>query len=287
MGGTADPTVVTRAIEILGLLLAAAFLWRARRGGWREYAVVALAGFLAEESSMLLYGYYGYANQWALVLDRTPLAVALLWPVVVLSSLSLVRLSPGLGRPAAILWTAALVTWDTLVVEPVATNAGLWWWRDGGYFGVPVLGVLGWGFFAAAAAAVLWNRRRIAAIDFLTLPVVIAALTQAVLAPLAFPAIAYDWTVPLSREGYAWLVGGLAVALVPVAWRLRRRVRVELQHIAFKVAGAAMFFGLLYGLWIAPLVVFCSLVPVPYWFVLELRPIARFVGGALGRRPAR
>ena len=76
-------------------------------------------------------------------------------PPLVLTSLALVRRAPGLGRGATALATAALVAWDTLVIEPVATRAGLWWWKDGGYFGVPVLGVLGWGIFAGAAALVL------------------------------------------------------------------------------------------------------------------------------------
>jgi hypothetical protein len=259
-----DPAV-HRAVEIAGLAVAAAYLWHLRRGdAWREYAVLAVAGLLAEESSMFLYGYYGYGDAWLLQVHRTPLAVALIWPVVVLTSLSLVRRAAGISRAAAAGWTAALVLYDTLVLEPVATGAGLWWWKDGGYFGVPVLGVLGWGIFAAAAAVVLWRSQPARGLRLLLQPLLIVALTQAFLAPLAFPSIADDVTLPISREGYAWGVAALSVLGLPLAWWLRRRVLVAPRHIAFKVAGAAIFFALLYGLWLEPLVGFASLVPLPY-----------------------
>jgi hypothetical protein len=267
-----ESATVVRLVEILGLTVAAAYVYSLRRGGWREYLAVAMGGFLAEESSMLLYGYYGYSEDWLLSLHRTPVAVFLIWPLVILSSLSLVRAAaPELSRAKVALLTSLLVVYETLVIEPTATRAGLWWWKDGGYFGVPVLGVLGWGIFGAAAALVLPRRAPMRGWDLLWRPLLMAALTQAVLAPLAFPSIAWEIRIPLSTDAYAWIVGGLAALLCPVAYALRRRVVITYRDIAVKVAGAAIFFGLIYGLWLEPFVGFCSLVPLPYLVVARLR----------------
>jgi hypothetical protein len=259
-----DPSLVTHLVEAAGLALAAAYLYRGRHGAWREYALVALAGWLAEESSMLLYGYYGYAEEWGVWLHRTPLAVVAIWPMVVLTSLAIVRRAGALPRVWLALLTAGLVVYDTLVMEPVATSLGLWWWRDGSYFGVPVLGLVGWGIFAAATALVLSSRRPIRPADFLWRPVAIAVLTQAILAPLALPSIHLQITLPISEPGYAWGIAILAALLLPVAWRLRGRLNLRLRDIAFKVAGAALFFALIYGFWLEPFVGFCSLLPLPY-----------------------
>lgn len=256
-----DARTIAPVVEVLGVALAALWVWRY---GWREYAVVALAGLYAEESSMLLYEYYGYGDVWTLMLHRTPVAVAAIWPLVVLSSLAVVRRAAARSRVATALATGALVVYDTLVMEPVATAAGLWSWRAGSYFGVPVLGVLGWGIFAAfAAAAVSW-RLPIRAVDLLWRPAAIAALTQAVLAPAAVPSIAWDVRIPLSDDAYAGIVAAVALLLVPAALRLRSRLRLTLSDIAFKVTGAAIFFALIYGYWLVPFVGFCSLVPLPY-----------------------
>jgi hypothetical protein len=259
-----DPSVVTPLVEAAGLGLAAAFVCCGRQGAWREYTVVALAGWLGEESSMLLYGYYGYAPEWVVWLHETPLAVVAIWPMVVLTSLAIARRAGPLPRVGLAFLTAGLVIYDTLVMEPVATRLGLWWWRDGSYFGVPALGVVGWGIFAAAAALVLSLRRPIRSWDLLWRPVVIAVFTQAILAPLAFASLHLEIALPVSESGYAWGIAALGVLLLAVAWRLRKRLDLRFGHIAFKVAGAALFFTLLYGFWLEPFVGFCSLLPLPY-----------------------
>ena len=54
----------------------------------------------------------------------------------------------------------ALVAFDASLVEVVAVRAGLWSWAEPGHLGVPVIGILGWGFFAGAADLVLGRRWR-------------------------------------------------------------------------------------------------------------------------------
>ena len=48
---------------------------------------------------------------------------------------------------------------DAALIEPIAVRAGLWGWTEPGVFSVPVIGILGWGFFAAAVTACLELRR--------------------------------------------------------------------------------------------------------------------------------
>ena len=47
---------------------------------------------------------------------------------------------------------AAIVLADASLIEPIAVRAGLWRWTEPGLFAVPLVGIVGWAFFAWAAA---------------------------------------------------------------------------------------------------------------------------------------
>jgi hypothetical protein len=254
----------------------------ARDGSWPALAALVVAGWLGEEASMALYGYYGYSDRWLLVLHRTPLAVALVWPLVVLSSIEVVRrVVPWRRRAAwphgrAALVVGALVVYDALVLEPVATRLGLWWWRGGSYFGVPALGLLGWGIFGACASYVLSRCGAERSPPRALLAAPLAALaTQAILAPLVCGALRLGLRVPLSESAWAVGVGGLGLALCPLAHRLRPLVEIRFADLDVKVAGSALFFASVYALRLWPFALYCSTVPLPYLFLTLGRPDAR------------
>jgi len=115
-----------------------------------RYLTVAAAAFLGEDSCIRLYGFYHYAPAWTLFLDQVPLLVALIWPAVIDSAWSIARPLVASPRRAALL-AAGIVAADAPLIEPIAVRAGLWEWHRPGLFGVPVVGILGWGFFALAA----------------------------------------------------------------------------------------------------------------------------------------
>ncbi|MBI4701934.1 MAG: carotenoid biosynthesis protein [Deltaproteobacteria bacterium] len=123
--------------------------------------VLAVASWLAEDTVIRAYGFYQYSPRWSLFVDRVPLTIALVWPVVIHSAWDLARgLVPGRAARAAAVG-GALVLADAALIEPVSVAAGLWSWNEPGIFRVPPIGIVGWAYFALAAMAVLgWAEHR-------------------------------------------------------------------------------------------------------------------------------
>ena len=128
----------------------------------RDYLALAVAAYLGEQSCIRLYHFYQYSPAWSLRLVDVPLLVPLIWPLVVMSARSVGQaLWPGPRSPLVRAgMVGALVAFDASLVEVVAVRAGLWSWAEPGHLGVPVIGILGWGFFAGAADLVLGRRWR-------------------------------------------------------------------------------------------------------------------------------
>ena len=115
----------------------------------REYATLALAAWVGEQSCIALYRFYAYAPAWHARLGDVPALVPLIWPLVVLSAGEVVRaLAPGARPLARAALVGAVVAFDASLVEVVAVRAGLWAWSEPGHLGVPLVGILGWGYFA-------------------------------------------------------------------------------------------------------------------------------------------
>lgn len=149
-------------VAIVALALAAL----ARTQPWRpllaSYAGLAIAGWLGEETCIAWYRFYAYAPSWHGRVDHVPVLVPVIWPLVILSARAVIdAVAPTLGRwrPLAV---AALVIADASLVEVIAVRAGLWAWAEPGHLGVPLIGILGWGFFAGGADVALgrpgWQR---------------------------------------------------------------------------------------------------------------------------------
>lgn len=153
-----SPVLELACLAIVGLWVGMAAGRPGQAGLLRRYAVLVAAAWIAEDTCIHAYGFYGYHPDWHGFVDRVPLLVLLIWPVVILSDRSLARHLRGRAAP---ILAGVLVVADAALIEPVAVRAGLWAWTRPGLFGVPPVGVLGWGIFAACAAAVLdWNDRR-------------------------------------------------------------------------------------------------------------------------------
>ncbi len=214
-------------------------------------AAVAAAAWIGEETSIRLYDFYGYAPGWSAFLDRVPLAIVCIWPVVVLSALdlarALVRARPRAKRgPALTAFTAMLlVIADASLIEPIAVKSGLWSWTEPGPFHVPVVGVLGWGFFTLGAALLLERTRA------QPRRAVVRDLGVVVAGPLAAHALLLaSWWLALR-----WLPRGVdATPFVVVAWLLsaglavaaaRGPVRLRLDDLLLRAPAAAFFFVLL------------------------------------------
>lgn len=229
-------------LSCVAILALYAWLHREEPGWLREVAWLAVAALVGEDSCIRLYGFYQYAPGWHLRVDHVPVLIAVIWPAVVLSARTIARvLLAGRGGPAALaLLTGALVVFDASLIEPIAVAAGLWSWNEPGVFGVPVVGILGWGFFAAAAT---WLLER--------LPVR-AQGAVALIAPLATHAMLlvawwglFRWTLR-TPVAPAIAVGAVAAASLAysVAVRLRRAGQPRYETLS-RVAATAFFAALL------------------------------------------
>lgn len=210
----------------------------ARRDAVPELMLLAVAGFLGEDSVIRAYGFYHYSPRWHLFLDQVPLLIVLIWPIVIHSAWSLGRrLSP---RPS---WQplvgAAIVLADASLIEPIAVHAGLWTWTEPGLFAVPPIGILGWAYFAGAAMACLMRER--AAFAVVVAPIVTHGLL------VASWWLAFKWlSRPLPPWPFvvaAWVVlGGLALMALGLHGGRDRAMRADL---LLRGPGAAFFFVLL------------------------------------------
>ncbi len=187
-----------------------------------EYGALAIAGFLGEETCIALYEHYAYAPGWHARVHLVPLLVPLIWPLVILSARDVVRgLLPRLGVVAQACAVGVAVAFDAALIEVLSVRAGFWRWAEPGILGVPVIGILGWGYFAFGASL---------ALDRPAGPVARVALVLA-LAPLAaHTAIVSSWWALFRWAGRgAWGTGGvvahaaLAAALCVCVLVARRR----------------------------------------------------------------
>ena len=130
-----------------------------RRFFVQNFAYIAAASWLAENTCIHLYGFYFYDERWHAFIDQVPLAIILIWPVVIISLWDILRyLRVSEKRLPVFLGMAVFA--DAFFVESVAVHAGLWRWTQSGPFAVPVIGILGWAFFAAAAAKFILQRQQ-------------------------------------------------------------------------------------------------------------------------------
>lgn len=214
---------------------------RGVRGLLSDYALLALAGFVGEETSITFYQHYTYAPDWHARVMDVPVLVPLIWPLVILSArevrASLFPDAKGLQRAALL---GVFVTIDASLMEVLATRAGLWSWSEAGYLEVPLLGMLAWGLFAASVDALL---------DALRGPARLLVIPGSVV--LAHSLICMTWWYGLRwvlREDFS-APGIVAVLLLSVvasvyAWRLRKRRTLPARVVFPRLAAALVFVAL-------------------------------------------
>lgn len=230
----------------------------ARRLGTREvlatYASLALAGWVAEETCILAYRFYAYADVWSVRVHLVPLLVPLIWPLVILSGRDFVQaLWPDKGWLGHLL-VGGVVAFDASLVEVVAVRAGLWSWAEPGHLGVPVIGMLGWGYFAVGASVALslsgkWRYPAVLFFGLISSHALILATWWGL----------FRWTIR-GDLGAASTVGMLLVGVVVAAfvWAARTRGRGMPMHVAGpRMIAAGLFLALL--LTTAPR-------EMPYWW---------------------
>ena len=235
----------------------------------RRLALLAVASWIGEESCIHLYGFYFYSPAWSLHLDRVPLLIPLIWPVVILSAHDLARFVLRGPRPLAVpLLGAAIVLADASLIEPIAVASGLWTWTHPGLFAVPLIGIVGWSFFAGAAMAVFDRADRAprgAALCEALVLVLAPAATHALLVATWWAAFRWapGFVAPWPVVALAW---ALSITLAAYAWRAGLRRRIPPAFMWLRVPAAGFFFVLLalHGRDAAPLVAYALAFAPPY-----------------------
>jgi hypothetical protein len=204
-----------------------------------EYLACAIAALLAEETLIAAYHTYHYQPEWNVFAVHVPFVVALIWPVVIFSAQDIARAFLAPNRKYIPHFTGAIVFFDAALIEPIAVYAGLWSWNDPGLFGVPLIGLCGWAFFAAIVSAC---RDRIWQLILLP-PLAIHAL----LIVIWWSAIRWI-TVPIAGE--VALAAAFIVAVLASLFIYRRRSSLATRHASLRRAiltrapSAAFFFAL-------------------------------------------
>jgi hypothetical protein len=211
-----------------------------------QAAVIAAGGWLGEVTCIRAYRFYQYDAPWAFFWDVMPALVVLIWPVVVLSARELVwslgfRDERGRPLPLAVFFCVLL---DASLVEAVAVSSKLWSWNEPGFFGVPWIGVLGWGFYAASVSALLdrWPRSPLRVVLGATI------LTHVLLLVTWWGALRWlpFLRVELSSAVLLPLTWGVTLALALV-FRLRSQwkgKRADLRVMGPRIAAASLFLTL-------------------------------------------
>ncbi|MBS2011521.1 MAG: carotenoid biosynthesis protein [Deltaproteobacteria bacterium] len=213
-----------------------------------RFALLSLSSAVAEDTIIHAYGYYGYATTWSVFVDRVPLVVVVVWPVVVDSAAVLARALGGDRAPTPLrlaALTSVIVLGDAALIEPVAVRAGLWRWTEPGIFAVPVIGILGWAVFAFFATWILETRARPAVL------VVAPAASHVVLVGAWWAGLRY-LERPLPSLGVVLVVVLVSLLLVARTTFDPRARGVPMRALLMRAPGASFFFVLLASDFAAP-----------------------------------
>lgn len=277
MPATAFPWLEAACLLIVAQFLAVR-LRRARVQGefgtvLSRLALLALSSFLAEDSVMHLYGFYQYATSWWPFVDRLPLMIALIWPIVIHSAWDLARALCGeraSGHRIAVVG-GLFVLADASLIEPVSVRAGLWSWNAPGIFAVPPIGILGWALFALLAFVVLERSRQGDRRWLWALPLSALGVHPLLLASWwgLFRWISFPWAIWPAVATAALLSLGLTVLF----WRRKLRQRVPPEQLLSRIPAALFFFVLLalFGRDDAQLIVWTLCFAPPYLALMSLR----------------
>lgn len=235
-----------------------------------DYGALAVAAWVGEESCVRFYEYYHYAAHWHLLLDRVPILVPLIWPLVILSAREVaasVWPSITMFRPLVVF---AVVAFDASLVEVIAVRAGFWSWADQGHLGVPIIGILGWGYFAMGAELALSgklfthesNRRE----RFLSTLIVAPLVTHAFIQLTWWGFFRWAQRNPLGDASLWGLAAVSAIVLMLVVHARRSGGSIPMTIAVPRIVAASVFFVLLVS--IAPtddsLWIHTAAIAVPY-----------------------
>ena len=242
----------TLAAIVVALTLVAFVFAKTEAHLWRSYVALAISSYIGEETCIRFYGYYLYQpslfarSQWHFRLDMVPVLVPLIWPLVILSARQAIRaLFPAIAGAKLALGVALLVCFDASLVEVLAVRATYWIWEDGGHLGVPLIGILGWGYFTFGAICML--ERADNPVGFLMVPVASFASTHGLILASWWGLFRY---LPRVQDRGTHAIGAVIVvslaALALAFHRRRRGLFIPISVVLPRLVATSLFFALLW-----------------------------------------
>ncbi len=117
-----------------------------------ELAALAVYGFTVELVAMTLFRSHAYAAAWWAAPLGVPLAVAAVWSAVIVSAMAVAGRHEATPVMRAVTAAVVAIALD-LLIDPMATRAGLWQWTPPGpWLGVPIGNFVGWGVIVGVYA---------------------------------------------------------------------------------------------------------------------------------------
>lgn len=244
----------------------------------RDYVTILACAWCCENFAIRTYEHYWYSTDWHLFIDRVPLFIVLIWPLVILSGVQVVTALRSSGSHPG--WLAVFVGLDASLVEVVATNSGLWTWAEGGHLNVPFAGIAGWAAFAAASALCLKARSWIVGMA------ATIVVTHGIIVATWWGGLKWVFREPVSPwVGWA-LTSMLAFVAAVCAVKARRSKRgIELSTAVPRLIATSVFLYLMIfrpgpnAWWIHLLIV-----AVPYLVATKWLP-QKDIGGKAGSQP--
>ena len=244
-----SPIVSTLTLELVALSIIAIYvvvhtLEQPEKGEFFiRLVLVSAASWIAEESCILSYQFYGYSPTWTLFLADVPLLVIVIWPIIVHSAWDLASQMLQPGHRFVPLAAAAIVLTDALLIEPVGVQIGLWSWKEPGIFEVPPIGVLGWAFFAFLCMLHFGKEKQRNGTWRINMLIAVIPVLGTHLLLLITWWVAFRWVKitfdPRLTVGVAWVV---SIFLVCAILKNRTGIRVERKTLWLRLLGALFLF---------------------------------------------
>jgi uncharacterized membrane protein len=144
------------------LFMLLSFLHASLTWGWKKavffFAFALVYGFILEDITVTFSNYYSYNPHAWLELHNTMLAVPFCWTAVIYISTKLMEGNPvlsGLKKIDKWLIAGILAVSIDVGIDAVFVAYGLWSWKEGQWFGVPLANYTAW-FMAVGGFTAFW-----------------------------------------------------------------------------------------------------------------------------------
>jgi len=235
-----------------------------------KFITISFASWIVEETSIRFYHFYQYSPDWNLFIGHVPILVILIWPLIIHSGW---EMGSQLGNGDKVyhqLFASLIILIDASFIEIMSVKAGLWSWNSTGFFGVPFIGIFGWGYFAFLSVFVLrLKRERKAWIGKILLILIFMVFGTHVLIVATWWLI-FRWILfPVNPAYIITLSLPLSLLLTHFIYRKNLGVNVDSKIMMIRIPPALLF--LILYLKSSPdafLIAYIWVISLPYLFLL-------------------